>query len=386
MKFTILASFMLLIGACATPSVVQQSEQTTQLAYELKNEVDGEVVGYAFALGTHSEVTGAGGFARTAADGRQMEFTAETPMIVASVSKWITAIGTMAVLQEQSLSIHEPIGQYFPEDWDVDPSVASITFAQLITQTSGVRAFGNGPKPYADLKEFFTQNVDPRASGGCENLQGSSATVAIAPQSKGYCYTNYNSELLRILLPKVADANLLLDGEVPGQTYARAFERLIQRKVFQPLDVDATCNPEGKAYALSYIYPGNQPGKDWGQSYDRCGSGGWYISAVGLARLLGSVADRDGRVLREDSLYSSFDEMRTLGIGIGRNQPDMMEKDGVLGDDPGVLSVSAMIYRPDSNDPLPIVLLINSTNSAIEIAHARAYIERALAASSNLKH
>lgn len=366
------------VFGCQIAKADPATGDVSRLAESLHTQLEGEVVGYSFAIGKDASIKGAGGFARTPADGASFEFEPETPMIVASVSKWITAIATMAVLQDASLSIHEPIGPYFPGDWQVSPSVAEITFAELMSHKSGIRAFGNGPGAYGDLRDFFTQTVEPGARADCQRLGQPLPNAPIAPESREFCYSNLNYAILRVLLPKVADEPLLYDGKVPGQAFAEAYERLVRRRVFHPLGLDATCAPTNDGYALSYIYPGEKPGKDWGERYAGCATGGWYVSAVDLTRLIGSIASRDGQILRENEVYSSLAEMRSFGLGATRNGPDMMEKGGLLGDDPGVLSVSAMIFRPDDQDALPIVLMINSTNSDIEIANARIYIERAL--------
>ena len=55
----------------------------------------------------------------------------------------------------------------------------------------------------------------------------------------------------------------------------------------------------------------------------------------------------------------------------------MMEKNGVLGDDSGVLAVSALIFFPDDTTRLPAVLFTNSTNKAGRIAQPRPYLEKA---------
>ena len=158
------------------------------------------------------------------------------------------------------------------------------------------------------------------------------------------------------------------------------YERLVQTLVFEPVGVTtATCAPSDDAYALSYIYPGDAPGKDWGEQYGRCATGGWYLSPVDLAKVLASVAAKDGRILKESEEYSSLDDIRTRGLGLDRKTPEMIEKAGVLGDDPGVLATSAMILFPADQAPFAAVLFTNSTTAEGRIAHPRPYLERAFA-------
>src|SRR4051812_12610818 len=68
------------------------------VAANLKARLDGKAVGYSYALIQGDEVVeGGGGFARTAADGGELAFSPETPIIIASVSKLVTTIATMAL-------------------------------------------------------------------------------------------------------------------------------------------------------------------------------------------------------------------------------------------------------------------------------------------------
>ncbi|MEM7665504.1 MAG: serine hydrolase domain-containing protein [Pseudomonadota bacterium] len=336
------------------------------------------MVGYAFALGAEKIASGSGGLARSAEDGGPKQFTADTPMVIASVSKLVSAIATMKLLEEQGLDIDEPIGPYFPEDWRVDPYLQSVTFKQLLNQTSGIKDFGNGPMPHARLKAFFEQPVDPDTTIACKDPIDEAQPARIVPSDLGFCYSNFNAAILIALLPKLAGFQDEMDAEARPRVLAQRYEKLVQTKVFEPVGVsNASCAPSGDDYALSYIFGVAAPGKDWGEQYDRCAEGGWYISANDLAKALASVASKDGRILTETASYSAFQEIRQFGLGLDRNWPDLMEKGGVLGDSPGVLATSAMIFGPDSNRPVVAVLFTNSTNREGRIAHPRPYLQKA---------
>ncbi|WP_298335636.1 serine hydrolase [uncultured Erythrobacter sp.] len=351
-----------------------QSEMIESLHAQLKDDV----VGYAFALGTDAQFVGAGGLARSAADGGPLPFSADTPMVIASASKLISAIATMKLLQDQGLKIEEPIGPYFPSDWRVDPYLQSITFKQLLNQTSGIKDFGNGPMPYDRLKAFFEQSTSPQSNIACKDPIDETQPVRVTPSDLGFCYSNFNAGILVVLLPKLAGFEGEANTAARPKVLAAQYELLVQTKVFAPVGVsDAACAPDGDDHALSYIYGVDAPGKDWGEQYDRCAEGGWYVSVRSLAKVLASIVNKDERILIETRAYSSFGEMREFGLGLDRNWPDLMEKGGVLGDEPGVLATSAMIFAPDSDNPLPAVLFTNSTNAAGRIAHPRHYLQKA---------
>jgi CubicO group peptidase (beta-lactamase class C family) len=343
------------------------------MAESLHSQLRDDVVGYAFALGTEPMVTGAGGLARVKADGGPIHFTPDTPMIIASVSKLVSAVATIRLLQDHHLGLNTPIGPYFPTDWTIDPYIQKITFAQLLNQKSGIKDFGNGPMSYKRLKSFFTQSVEQGSTTPCGGAAVVDPKNPLTPRNLDFCYSNFNAAILTILLPQVTGRPDQADPE----QFERYYERLVQEIVFKPVGVmNAACAPNGSNYALSYIYPGDAPGKDWGSQYSRCATGGWYVSPIGVGKVLASIAMEDGRILRETGGYSSFKDIRSSGLGLDRNSADMMEKNGVLGDDPGVLAVSALIFFPDG-ERLPAVLFTNSTNKAGRIAQPRPYLEKA---------
>jgi CubicO group peptidase (beta-lactamase class C family) len=366
--------FVCLLSGCVTPATdPAPSDALSRMAESLHNQLRGDVVGYAFALGTKPMVTGAGGLARIGADGGPTPFTPDTPMIIASVSKLVSALVTIRLLSDHGLNVNSRIGPYFPSDWAVSPYIQNLTFAQLLSQKSGIKDFGNGPMSYQRLRGFFTQSVEPDSTTSCGGASIVDPKSPVTPNNLDFCYSNYNAAILPILLPKVTGR----PEQADPQKFERYYERLVQEVVFKPVGVmNATCAPEDSNYALSYIYPGDAPGKDWGPQYARCATGGWYVSAVGVAKVLASIAVKDGRILRETGTYSSFKEIRSGGLGLDRNSAEMMEKNGVLGDDSGVLAVSALIFFPEGAR-LPAVLFTNSTNKAGRIAQPRPYLEKA---------
>lgn len=370
-------------GCVSTHSIEEFDPVLIEIANDLEAQLEGDVVGYAFALGRDELVTGAGGFARMPSDGASSRFTPDTPMIIASVSKWVSALATMRLLQDRGLSLDEPIGAYFPNEWQVEPYFQNLTFAQLLTHKTGIKTHGNGPMSIERIKAFFTQPIDPNSQATCRGFQATQDTSPVSPNDLEYCYSNFNSAVLLVLLPNVASSNQLLPRSDQAGFLERQYEQLVRRTVFEPVGVEtAGCSPIDDHYALSYIYPGDAPGKDWGAQYGRCATGGWYVSPKDLAKVLSSVAAKDGRILIESEQYSSLAEIRDKGIGVDRSTPHMIEKGGVLGDDPGVLATSAMIFFPSAAEPFAAVLYTNSTNRDGKIAHPRPYLESAYASAS----
>jgi hypothetical protein len=89
------------------------------------------------------------------------------------------------------------------------------------------------------------------------------------------------------------------------------------------------------------------------------------VSAEALAEVALSLNTRDGRVLEESRSYSSFDDLRLRGLGIDRNSPELLEKDGfwadgVPGEWGGFISTSVVIFGPERRSNVVAVLLVNS--------------------------
>jgi hypothetical protein len=111
---------------------------------------------------------------------------------------------------------------------------------------------------------------------------------------------------------------------------------------------------------VAHFHPGDQPGHDWGDVRLRCGDAGWYVSTEEMARVLRSVMTRDGRILVENGAYSSYADLRARGLGVDVNTPELLQKDGLWGEERGLISTSAAIFGPAVGPRLFAVLFINS--------------------------
>src|SRR4029079_2381723 len=100
-------------------------------------------------------------------------------MHVASCSKLVTAIAMTRLLRERGISPDALIAPYLPSYWSRGANIDKITFAMLLTHTSG---FNNGTSSASDFA-FMKSRV----------AMGVSATG-------GYKYENMNFGLCRILL------------------------------------------------------------------------------------------------------------------------------------------------------------------------------------------
>ena len=106
-----------------------------KLAQKIKEILDGRVTGYAYAITQNGNLVASEGigWARKPSDG-DVKMTSETRINVMSVSKPITAVAVLQLLEKLNLSIHDPIGPWLPADWVRGPgfeNTEGLTFRDL---------------------------------------------------------------------------------------------------------------------------------------------------------------------------------------------------------------------------------------------------------------
>ena len=98
------------------------------------------VAGYAMRLTENGSTIATVEWAKEPQDGSE-NWTPDTRMHVASLSKIVTAIAMTRLLSEAGIPPSTPIIDYLPGYWVKGPNVDQITFAELMTHTSGL-AYG----------------------------------------------------------------------------------------------------------------------------------------------------------------------------------------------------------------------------------------------------
>jgi CubicO group peptidase (beta-lactamase class C family) len=293
----------------------------TDVAANVRSQLASKAVGYAFFLAGCSIRSEAYGSARTKAD-NQTNFTPSTKMTVASVSKVVTALAAIRVIAERQKTdpslkkgLDSVIGSYLPTwNWGNEEQVASITFRQLLSETSGVRNYGDFDLDYGTLKKFFSKPV-ATGNGPCgdkSNKDVDAVDPAIVTDKKTPCYSNINFAIFRILLPRVM--GYAGDDETE---YAKRYVQIVQDKVFAPLGItDVDCDaPKNDEYALAYVFPGDKSGHDFGDQRKFCGGAGWYLSVEDLGKVLLSLNGADGRILTNAEFRDMEDNPAVHAVG-----------------------------------------------------------------------
>lgn len=364
-----------------------QCVQTCQIARNIHAELDGSVVGYSFFVGLYPKFE-ANGEARTSANSAKQystDFTTKTKITVASVSKIVTAIAAVRILDKHGVSLDAKIGSYLPSDWNTRDSILSkyvydITFAQLLGQRSGIKDYGNVPNDYATLKKFYSQAVSDSATTACDPRDSNGNYVSVAlgqgftPNNTAWCYSNFNFAIIRILLPKVAGFAEDSDQSTRPQTLADQYVALVQQNVFDLVGQKGVeCKPPSQApgilnYAFAYNYLGNTKGFDWGDNTLICGAAGWYLSVEDIARVLLSINARDGKIF--STKPDQFDDLRNRGLGLDIDSATEMEKNGSWsancdsnGKNCATISTSVAIFGPVTGPRVIGVLFLNSNIS-----------------------
>ena len=193
---------------------------------------------------------------------------------VASVSKTVTAVTTIAALGAHALTIASRIHPYLPSDWVRGPNIDTITFQELLTHTSGLRAPTGTGVGYNDLRNLIAKGI--------------------ALADKKPSYLNHNFALLRVLIPYVNgfNENGVTDKDLATAT---AYLAYVNQRVLAPCGIpEVGLKPAASEPTLCYPFPaGAVHGTDWGDQTRFCGSSGLHLSADELATFLVHLFERD---------------------------------------------------------------------------------------------
>jgi CubicO group peptidase (beta-lactamase class C family) len=285
-------------------------------------------VGYAYFIGRNAQdgVFNAYGFARTPANGGQsVDYTPATKMEVASVSKVVTMLTALRSLDAHHIDIGSPMYKYLPSDWQssLSSTVKKITFRGLLSQSSGIKDYGNYGNDYAGLKTFFTQPISTSANTPCPSNTNKINSNPINASDFTPCYSNFNFAIFRILIPKMEGFAEDQNQSTRPQTLADQYQQTAQKYVFNPVGrPGVACKPPGGAAASTYSFvyqnPGNLPGFDWGDTSLICGAAAWYLSVEDMGSVLLSLNKGDSKVLSP----TEFSQTETQHLGWDKTKID----------------------------------------------------------------
>ncbi|WP_120519519.1 serine hydrolase domain-containing protein [Arthrobacter celericrescens] len=237
-----------------------------------------------------------GAFGRADESGRPM--TAQTPVLLASTSKPLTAIAVLQQVEAGRLNLDEPVQRYLPWFRLSDSRASRITVRHLLHQASGLSSADGTAWEASDTQapEALEQGVRDLAGASLEGEPG-----------EAFGYSNANFNILGLLVQTVS-----------GQP----FGDYMRDHIFRPLAMDhshtsrASAESDGLARGYSLWF-----GSLWLQTGVPAPTTGMpsttmYASAEDLGHELiavtsgGRYADR--QVLRPESVEA----MRTPGVSV----------------------------------------------------------------------
>ncbi|MCB9870162.1 MAG: beta-lactamase family protein [Planctomycetes bacterium] len=166
------------------------------LKQKLIDEFSGRVIGYAFAISRNGDIrrAGAGGYARRPGDGN-LEMTTHTRANVASVSKTITAIAVLQLLEKNGLTLTHRIAPHLPPAWTRGYGFANdssgLTFKDLLSHTSGLLQRFDG----------MTQDQKDKWNNDWDGLEFIARKGVKAADVGKYGYKNANMSFFKIIIP-----------------------------------------------------------------------------------------------------------------------------------------------------------------------------------------
>ncbi|GAB6435487.1 MULTISPECIES: serine hydrolase domain-containing protein [Bacillus] len=244
---------------CTTPPKVyaQQSVKVTLNKYIEKFIKEQNIPGAAVAIVHNKEVF----FKKTMGVTGESEkrVTSKTPFAIGSISKSLTALAIVKLIEDKKIKLKDPVQRYLPWFKLKNPQISStITIQHLLTHTSGINTYEGLALSDKQSKSSTTLK---------ENVMKLSNVKVTAPPGEKYQYSNANYIVLGALIE-----------EITNETYSSYMEK----EIFQSLNMNGAAASKEFAYEKGYL-SGYQswfgiPRKSI-VSYDNTGAPYGYITA-----------------------------------------------------------------------------------------------------------
>lgn len=254
------------------------------------------IPGAALAIVRDGEIVYLKGYGTANAQGDPV--TPQTPYLLASLSKSMTALAVMQLVEEGQIELDAPVQRYLP--WFVPEQ--PITVRQLLNQTSGL-----------DELQGYQRNLDPDGPDGLEmSIRKLAETGLNHSPGSGFEYSNSNYDVLGLLIETVS-----------GQSYGD----YMRDHIFEPLEMNHTFTDLAAAREAgmsSSLYPffGLPLPFDWLMPYSRATqpSAGVIGSAEDMAHYLllhlGDGRFRDQQLISAAGMATLHERGASIGPGV----------------------------------------------------------------------
>lgn len=224
-------------------------------------------VGYSYVINQNGKLAHSGVFGNWIQGRQNSPADLNSPVYLASVNKSIASVAFLIAMRESGNGVlnmlNQPIGPYLPAILGASPQVRNLRFRDLLTHRSG-----------------FAQNMDPSLG----NMKVLVNTNAVARNS-AYNYSNVNFILLKYALfglkGQVINGLLEQDQEDQVNNYYQGY---VTSRIFDKIGISSETV---QSQAVQYYQVGDPistQGWNIGNTKSRLGSGGFYMSALDLAR------------------------------------------------------------------------------------------------------
>jgi NADH dehydrogenase FAD-containing subunit/CubicO group peptidase (beta-lactamase class C family) len=200
--------------SCAGGTARQEIPDSRSVAsidgYVTEKMRSARIPGASVAIVDRDRVVYLKGLGRADASGRSV--TPQTPFLIGSVTKSMTALAVLQLVDQGKVDLDAPVQRYIPWFRVADSSAsAQITVRHLLTMTSGL------PQSYET--QLWTEGDDGALERTVRHLRTAELT---GPVGRAAGYSNANYETLGLIVQVVSG--------VP-------YEEYMQRRVFVPLDM-----------------------------------------------------------------------------------------------------------------------------------------------------
>lgn len=311
------------LALAATPPPQLQLDQLLA-AETAKNQIPGGVAGVYWK--GHILWVGATGWADL---GSRRPVTKDIPFRLASISKPMTAVGLLALVEAGKLQLEEEIHRHCPA---YPPQPYPIRIEQLLGHLGGIRHY-NGPGDMNNATHF---------SSVTESLQKFSRDPLVHEPGTAYLYTTYGYSLL---------------GCAMEQASGMRYERWMKEQVLDPAGMKSTF-PDTSETPDPRLAAGYR--KLANGTLDRCArndnsgklpGAGWASTAPDLLHFAGALLG--GRLLSAAALERMWTSLRLksgklTGYGLGWSLARSPQGDRVVYHTGGQQGASTLLYlRPD---------------------------------------
>ena len=321
------------------------------------------VAGMAVAVTDRKEILFAEGFGVESVERPEVKVSPRSLFRIASITKVVTGITVLSLVEEGRLSLTEPVKSVLPwltlRDKETE---AGVTLGHLLSHTSGL------PTEYTPDGPREESALEPSLRAGLSDLE------LLFPLGKGYEYSNWGIRLASLAAEAVT---------------GKKFTQLARERVLSPLGMDMTTYDLHVAATYPLCLAHEEENGVFRvvhriqENAARQAAGGLFSNTTDLCRLArcllnDGIADDGTRILQK----ASVDEMKTLrgkpkdfdgyGITLFRNTADDRQIFFHTGSAPPY--ATSFVIHPDSG--LGVVVLMNTQRNALRHSIPRTILDR----------